>query len=129
MKLTQAQLNAIETKNKTLLLSAAAGSGKTSTLTRRIINSITDKDDPEKLKNVAQYVEDVTSNTADVVVGKAVKEAKERVRYAIKNTNFNFPANKIAVNLAPANVKKAGANFDLAIAIGILLSTSQIKMK
>jgi len=43
-----------------------------------IVDSITDKDDPEKLKNVAQYVEDVTSNTADVVVSKAVKAAKEQ---------------------------------------------------
>jgi len=59
----------------------------------------------------------------------AVKEAKERVRYAIKNTNFTFPPNKIAVNLAPANVKKAGAIFDLPIALGILISTKQIKVE
>lgn len=42
-----------------------------------IVDTITDKDDPEKLKNVAQYVEDVTANTADMVVSKAVNEAKE----------------------------------------------------
>ena len=57
----------------------------------------------------------------------AIKEAKERVRYAIRNTNFNFPASKIAVNLAPANVKKVGAVYDLAIALGLLLSTKQLK--
>ncbi len=57
----------------------------------------------------------------------AVKEAKERVRYAIKNSEFKFPANKVAVNLAPANVKKVGAIFDLAIAVGILSSTNQMK--
>lgn len=44
-----------------------------------IVDTITDKDDPEKLKNVAQYVEDVTSNTADQVVGKAVNIAKENL--------------------------------------------------
>ncbi len=59
----------------------------------------------------------------------AVKEAKERVRYAIKNTNFTFPAGKIAVNLAPANIKKVGANFDLAIALAILVSSEQLKSK
>ena len=57
----------------------------------------------------------------------AIKEAKERVRYALKNTDFSFPQNKVAVNLAPANVKKVGANYDLPIAIGILISTKQIK--
>lgn len=56
----------------------------------------------------------------------AVKESKERVRSAIKNSNFNFPTNKITVNLAPASVKKAGPVFDLPIAVAILLSSSQI---
>ena len=56
----------------------------------------------------------------------AVKESKERVRSAIKNSGFKFPTNKITVNLAPANVKKAGANFDLPIAIAILVSSNQI---
>lgn len=57
----------------------------------------------------------------------AVKESKERVRSAIKNSGFKFPTNKITVNLAPANVKKAGANFDLPIAIAILVSSNQIQ--
>ena len=56
----------------------------------------------------------------------AVKESKERVRSAIKNSGFKFPANKITVNLAPANVKKAGPNFDLPIAVAILVSSGQI---
>ena len=51
-KWTAAQTAAIETKNKTLLLSAAAGSGKTSTLTERIIRSITDKDSPADIENM-----------------------------------------------------------------------------
>ena len=56
----------------------------------------------------------------------AVKESKERVFSAIKNSGFKFPAGKITVNLAPANVKKAGPNFDLPIAVAILLSSKQI---
>lgn len=56
----------------------------------------------------------------------AVKESRERVRSAIKNSGFKFPSNKVTVNLAPANVRKVGANFDLPIAIAILLSSGQI---
>ncbi len=56
----------------------------------------------------------------------AVKESKERVRSAIKNSGFDFPVKKITVNLAPANVKKVGPMFDLPIAIAILSSSSQL---
>ncbi|MGI6587672.1 MAG: YifB family Mg chelatase-like AAA ATPase [Peptococcia bacterium] len=56
-----------------------------------------------------------------------VKESKERVRTAIKNAGFDFPPRKIIVNLAPADIKKEGPGFDLAIAVGILAATSQIK--
>lgn len=56
----------------------------------------------------------------------AVKESKERVRSAIKNSGFNFPTQKVIVNLAPANVKKSGPVFDLAIALAILVSSSQL---
>ena len=57
----------------------------------------------------------------------SVKEAKDRVRSAILNSNFKFPSKKITVNLAPANLPKEGGRFDLAIAIGILLASEQIK--
>src|SRR5512137_2439172 len=50
----------------------------------------------------------------------AVKEAKERVKSAIKNSGYDFPPKRITVNLAPADVKKEGAGFDLPMAIGIL---------
>ena len=49
-----------------------------------------------------------------------VRESRDRVRAALKNTGFHFPAKKITVNLAPADIKKEGAGLDLAIAIGIL---------
>ncbi|OIN97892.1 hypothetical protein AUJ66_02125 [Candidatus Desantisbacteria bacterium CG1_02_38_46] len=58
----------------------------------------------------------------------AVKEAKKRVRSAIKNSQFKFPSNKITVNLAPADIKKEGPSFDLPIALGILAATQQIKI-
>lgn len=50
----------------------------------------------------------------------AVKESRDRVRAAIKNAGFDFPSKRITVNLAPADVKKEGASFDLPIAVGIL---------
>lgn len=50
----------------------------------------------------------------------AVSEARERVRSAIKNSGFSFPLGRVIVNLAPADIKKEGTNFDLPIAIGIL---------
>ena len=56
----------------------------------------------------------------------AVQEARERVRAAIRNSNFNFPMKRIIVNLAPANLKKAGPAYDLPIAVGILLSSEQV---
>lgn len=57
----------------------------------------------------------------------AVKESKERVRAAIKNSGFDFHINRITVNLAPADKKKEGSAFDLPIALGILTATRQIK--
>ena len=63
------------------------------------------------------------------VVGLAdtsVKESKERVRSAIKNSGFNVPTRKITANLAPADVKKEGSSLDLALAIGVLKSSGQL---
>ena len=56
----------------------------------------------------------------------AVKESKDRVRAAIINSNFEFPAKRITVNLAPADIPKDGGRFDLPIAIGILAASGQI---
>ena len=57
---------------------------------------------------------------------KAVEEAKERVRSAIKNTGADFPTTRITVNLAPADIPKAGPSYDLPIALGILIASGQI---
>jgi magnesium chelatase family protein len=56
----------------------------------------------------------------------AIRESKERVKSAIKNSGFPWPAERITINLAPSDVKKEGACFDLAIALGILSATGQL---
>jgi magnesium chelatase family protein len=56
----------------------------------------------------------------------AVQEARERVRAAIKNSSCHFPTKRVTVNLAPADLKKAGPAYDLPIAVGILLSSEQV---
>ena len=56
----------------------------------------------------------------------AVRESRERVRTALKNSGLEFPFQRITVNLAPADVKKEGVNLDFAIAVGILLATGQL---
>jgi magnesium chelatase family protein len=56
----------------------------------------------------------------------AVREAKDRVKAALTNTGFEFPARRITVNLAPADVRKEGAAFDLPIAIGILAASGVV---
>ena len=59
----------------------------------------------------------------------SVKESKERVRTAIKNSGFDFQSRKIVINLAPADTRKEGSFFDLPIAIGILLDFEDIKLQ
>lgn len=58
---------------------------------------------------------------------KSVQEAKDRIVSAIKNSGFKWPRKKIIVNLAPADIPKVGARFDLAIAMGILLHDEQVE--
>ncbi len=59
--------------------------------------------------------------------GTSVKEAKERVKTAIKNSNYYLNSKKIIVNLAPANTRKNGSMFDLPIAVGILMANGYVK--
>lgn len=66
---------------------------------------------------------------AITVVGMAdtcIRESKERVKSAIKNSGFSWPQGRITINLAPSDIKKEGAYFDLAIALGILSATEQL---
>jgi len=57
----------------------------------------------------------------------AVKESKDRVKAAVKNCGYDFPSRRITVNLAPADIKKEGAAFDLPMAIGILAATEVVQ--
>src|SRR5882724_12590918 len=57
-----------------------------------------------------------------------VKESRDRVRAALANSNFEFPAGRITVNLSPADIPKRGGRFDLPIALGILLASEQIRL-
>lgn len=56
-----------------------------------------------------------------------VKEAKERVRTALKNQGYQLPARRVTVNLAPAHIRKSGSSFDLAIALSVLIAAEYIK--
>ena len=58
----------------------------------------------------------------------AVKEAKERVRSALRNSGFSFPVQRITVNLSPANLKKEGSSYDLPIAVAVLAATGQVPL-
>ncbi|NWL86373.1 MULTISPECIES: YifB family Mg chelatase-like AAA ATPase [unclassified Paenibacillus] len=58
----------------------------------------------------------------------AVREAVERVRSAIKNCGYTFPLQRVTINLAPADLRKAGSAFDLAIALGLLAASEQIRL-
>jgi magnesium chelatase family protein len=56
----------------------------------------------------------------------SVRESRDRVRSAIRNSGFEFPPHRVTVNLAPADVRKAGSSFDLPIALGVLAAAGQI---
>src|SRR5687768_17868536 len=57
----------------------------------------------------------------------SVRESRDRVRAAIRNSGFEFPVNRITINLAPGDVRKAGPAFDLPIALGMLAATGTVK--
>ena len=75
---------------------------------------------------------DVTTGIPAVrIVGlpdAAVGEARERIRSAIRSSGYTWPARRITVNLAPADLRKSGGSFDLAIALGILAASGQMKI-
>lgn len=61
------------------------------------------------------------------LVDTAVREARERVQSALRFAGYKFPGEKVVINLAPGDVKKSGSHFDLAVAVGILLRSGQLK--
>ena len=89
------------------------------------------------LKGVEGYKVDIETDVSNglphfEIVGladTAIKEAKERVRSGIKNSALEYPTKRITVNLAPADMKKEGAIYDLGIAVGILSCNSEYEIK
>ena len=73
---------------------------------------------------------DITRGLPNVVIvglpDTAIRESRDRVKSAIKNSQFEYPSEKITINLAPCDIKKEGPSFDLAIAIGVLVASGQI---
>jgi len=73
---------------------------------------------------------DITRGLPNVIIvglpDTAIRESRDRVKSAIKNSQFEYPAEKITINLAPCDIKKEGSCFDLPIAIGILTASGQI---
>src|SRR5476651_996191 len=59
----------------------------------------------------------------------SVRESRDRVRSAIRNSGFDFPPHRITVNLAPADVRKAGSSFDLPIALGVLAAAGAVERR
>ena len=58
----------------------------------------------------------------------AVRESHQRIKAALKNNGFNYPGKEITINMAPADIRKEGSTFDLAIAVGILAASEQIQL-
>ncbi|MDD4583482.1 MAG: magnesium chelatase domain-containing protein, partial [Eubacteriales bacterium] len=59
----------------------------------------------------------------------SVREARERIRTAITNSGYQFPAKRITVNLSPGNSRKEGTHFDLPIAVGVMAAMGDLKME
>lgn len=86
----------------------------------RVITSTVIGIDSHKILVEVDFVQSIPSVVIVGLPDTAISEAKERVRSAIKNSGYCFPNQKVVVNLAPADIKKEGTNYDLPIAIGIL---------
>jgi len=95
-------------------------------LSRLVCRSISGVDAPEVEVEV-HLGTGLPAFSLDGLPETSVKEAKDRVRSAILNSNYKFPSKRITVNLAPANLPKEGGRFDLAIALGILIASDQLK--
>jgi len=76
---------------------------------------------------------DITEGLPKIIIvglpDTAIKESRDRVKAAIKNSFFKYPSGKIIINLAPCDIKKEGPSFDLPIAIGILAASGQVNFK
>ncbi|MBD3316003.1 MAG: hypothetical protein GF344_09465, partial [Chitinivibrionales bacterium] len=77
----------------------------------------------------ADITEMIPSFTIVGLPDGAVRESRERVMSAVKNCDFDFPARKVTINMAPADIKKEGSAYDLPIAVGLLIASQQIDIE
>lgn len=82
--------------------------------------------DAEEVQVEAHIANGLPAFTVVGLAEAAVKESRDRVRAALINSQFEFPAKRLTVNLAPADLPKSGGYYDLSIAIGILIASSQL---
>src|SRR5215213_7491157 len=111
---------------------AARSCGWTTSRTRsdvlaRVITFAIDGVDAHRVDVEADVRAGLPAFTVVGLADKAVREARERVRAAVVNSGFEFPARRITVNLAPASLQKAGPAFDLPLAIAVLVAAGQLE--
>lgn len=82
--------------------------------------------DAYEIEIEADITETLPSFTIVGLPDGAVRESRERVMSAIKNCGYEFPSRKVTINMAPADIRKEGSAFDLPIAIGLLMASSQV---
>jgi len=85
--------------------------------------------DAYEIEIEADITETLPSFTIVGLPDGAVRESRERVMSAIKNCGYEFPSRKVTINMAPADIKKEGSAFDLPIAIGLLMASSQVSVE
>ncbi|MGM0461479.1 MAG: YifB family Mg chelatase-like AAA ATPase [Fibrobacterota bacterium] len=85
--------------------------------------------DAFSIKIEADITESLPSFTIVGLPDGAVRESRERVMSAIKNSGFEFPSRKITINMAPADIRKEGSSYDLPISVGILIASGQVDCK
>lgn len=95
----------------------------------RIVTATTIGLDAHKIDVEVDFVNSLPNISIVGLPDTAVNEAKERVRSAVKNSDFTFPSLRIIVNLAPADIRKEGTNFDLPIAVGILVESGFVNQE
>lgn len=95
----------------------------------RVVTATTIGLNAYKIDTEVDFVHSLPRVTIVGLPDTAVNEAKERVRSAIKNSGFSFPPLHVIVNLAPADIRKEGTNFDLPIAIGVLIENDFISQE
>src|ERR671929_81642 len=108
---------------------AAGPSGSPGAMLARVTSFALDGVDAHRVWVECDIRSGLPAFTIVGLADKAVREARERVRAAIVNSGFEFPAKRITVNLAPAYLRKAGPAFDLPLAVAVLAASAQLPVE